>query len=382
MKASLIIGRVRGIEVGVHWSVFVVLGLLTVGLGGGRLPEDVEDYSTGAYWLAAAITAVLFLTSILAHELAHSLVAVQRGVRVNRITLWLLGGVAQLETGATRPRDEWQIAIVGPLTSLAIGAVAGATALTLDATNGPELVVAMLAWLAGVNLVIAVFNLVPAAPLDGGRILRAALWAWKKDPERAAVIAAKAGQTFGVILMVVGGLLFMRGAGGLWYVLLGWFLINEANAEELHASMKQRLGSVHVRDVMSPAPISVPPGIDVETFVDEYVMRHRYSSFPVVDAQGKVHGILTWRRVKQLPREKWRTTRVADLACPLEEVPTARPGEPLASVLERMSDECAEGRALVMNDGVLVGVLAPSDVRRAFELAEVVQGGHHAMTSR
>jgi CBS domain-containing protein len=233
-----------------------------------------------------------------------------------------------------------------------------------------------------VNLVIAVFNLVPAAPLDGGRILRAALWAWKKDPERAAVIAAKAGQTFGVILMVVGGLLFMRGAGGLWYVLLGWFLINEANAEELHASMKQRLGSVHVRDVMSPAPISVPPGIDVETFVDEYVMRHRYSSFPVVDAQGKVHGILTWRRVKQLPREKWRTTRVADLACPLEEVPTARPGEPLASVLERMSDECAEGRALVMNDGVLVGVLAPSDVRRAFELAEVVQGGHHAMTSR
>ena len=373
MRATLTVGRVRGIDVGVHWSVLFVLALLAISLGTSRLPDDVEGYSTGEYWLAASITAVSFLASILAHELSHALVAVHRGVEVNGITLWLLGGVAELKSGAKTPGDELQIALVGPLTSLGIGIVAGAAAFGLETSDAPRLVVAMLAWLAGVNVVLAVFNLVPATPLDGGRVLRAALWAWKKDPERAAIIAARAGQLFGGALIVLGVLLFIGGAGGLWYALLGWFVINAAKAEELHASMKQRLGSMYVRDIMSPLPITVPPEIDIATFVNEYVMRRRYSSFPVVDAGGTVHGLLTWRRVRQLPRDRWRATRVVDLACPLDDVPMARPDEPLASVLDRMRDDCADGRALVVDDGVVVGVVSPSDVRRALELAEVVR---------
>jgi Zn-dependent protease len=373
VNATVTLGRVRGIVVGVHWSVLIVLGLITVSLATARMPDDVAHYSTGAYWVAALVTAGLFLASIFAHEMSHAIVASRHGVLVEGIILWALGGIAQLRDEARTAGDEFRIAIAGPLTSIAIGLVAGVAAFGLDAANGPALAVALIAWLAGINVVLALFNLVPALPLDGGRVLHAALWARNKDPERATVVAATAGRVFGAALVALGFVLFVTTGGGLWYALLGWFLTNAATREQQHAVMKRHLGSLLVRDVMSTRPVTVPADIDIQSFVDDYVLRTPYSTFPVVDRYGDAVGLLTLRKVKQVPRARWPTTRVGDVACPVGEVPIARPDELLVSALERMTDACAEGRELVLSDGNLVGVLSPSDVGRALELAEVIR---------
>ena len=373
MESSLTIGRIRGVVVGVHWSVLLVLALVTISLAAGIFPDQVGGYSTAVYWVAALVTGVLFLLSILAHEVSHAIVALRHGVAVDRITLWLLGGVAQLEGGAKTPRDDFLIAFAGPFTSIVIGLGAGALAFGLDAGSAPALLVEMLKWLAGINLVLAVFNLVPAAPLDGGRVLRAALWARSKDRIRATVIASKAGRLFGIALIAGGVLLFLGGTNGLWFALLGWFIINAASAEERHAVMEQRLGSLRVRDVMSADPVTVPADTDIEEFVDGYVLRNRHSTFPVVGNDGEVRGLVTLRRVKQVPREQWRQKRVVDFACPLDDVPKSSPDEPLVDAFDRMRDDCAEGRGLVMRDGHLVGILAPADINRAFELADAAR---------
>ncbi len=373
MESSLTIGRIRGVVVGVHWSVLFVLALVTISLAAGVFPDDVGGYSTAIYWIAALVTGVLFLLSILAHEVSHAVVALRHGVAVDRITLWLLGGVAQLEGGAKTPGDDFLIAFVGPATSIAIGLIAGALALGLDAASASALLVEMLKWLAGINLVLAVFNLVPAAPLDGGRVLRAALWAQSKDRLRATVIASKAGRLFGIALIAGGVLLFLGGANGLWFALLGWFIINAASAEERHAVLERRLGSLRVRDVMSADPVTVPADTDLEEFVDSYVFRNHHSTFPVVDANGDPRGLITLRRVKQVPRERWRETRVSEVACPFDEVPKSEPDELLVDAFDRMRDDCAEGRGLVMRDGHLVGILAPADINRALELADAAR---------
>jgi Zn-dependent protease/predicted transcriptional regulator len=371
MKPTVTLGRVRGIEVGIHWSVFIVLALIAVTLASMRLPDDVAHYSDAAYWFAAVVTAVVFLASILAHEMSHSLVAVRRGVQVEGITLWALGGVSQLRDEARTAGDELRIAVVGPLTSLAIGIIGTAVALALDAADASPLVVSMIAWLAGINIVLAVFNLVPALPLDGGRVLHALIWAWKKDPLRATNIAATAGRLFGAALIALGFGLFISDRDGLWYALLGWFLLNAATAEQQHAVMKRRLGSLEVRDVMTPDPVTVPADIDVQRFVDDYVLRAPYSTFPVVNRLGDVVGLLPLRRVKQVPRAAWPTTRVGEVACPLSQVPTVRPDEPLVDALERIRDGCAEGRELVMTNGRVIGIVSPSDVSRVLERTEL-----------
>jgi Zn-dependent protease/predicted transcriptional regulator len=373
VKPTVTLGRVRGVTVGVHWSVLFVAALITVTLATSNLPDDVAHYSTAAYWIAAVVTAVLFLASIFAHEMSHALVAQRHGVRVESITLWALGGIAQLRDEARTAGDELQIAIVGPLTSLAIGIVAGAAAVLLDVVNGSPLVVSMLAWLGGINVVLAVFNLVPALPLDGGRVLHAALWRWKRDRERATVIAATAGRVFGIALIALGIVLFATTNDGLWYVLLGWFVINAASAEQQHAVVQRQLGSMRVADVMSAHPVTVPADITIDEFVDHYVMRNTYSTFPVVDRDGHAVGLVTLRRVKRVPRSHWASTRVIDVACGMDEVPLVAPDEPLVTAFERMTDQCAEGRELVMDDGQLVGLLSPSDVRRALQLSDVLR---------
>ena len=373
MESSVTIGRVRGVVVAVHWTVLFVLALVTLSLAAGIFPDDVGGYNAAAYWVAALATGVLFLVSILAHEASHAVVALRHGVAVERITLWLLGGVAQLEGGAKAPADEFLIAVAGPVMSIAIGVVGGALAFGLDAASAPALLVEMLKWLAGINLVLAVFNLVPAAPLDGGRVLRAALWAKSKDRLRATVIASKAGRLFGVALIAGGVLLFLGGGNGLWFALLGWFVINAASAEERQAVLEQRLGPIRVRDVMSADPVTVPAHTDLEEFVDGYVLQNRHSTFPVVDAEGDVRGLITLRRVKDVPRERWRETRVVDVACPFDDIPKSGPDELLADFFERMRDDCADGRGLVMRDGHLAGIVAPADINRALELADAAR---------
>lgn len=241
MRTSVRLGRLAGIPVGLNWTLVVIAGLLTVTLANGVLPFLATGQPAAAYWLAGAAGAALFLGSIVAHELGHAVVAQRHGVPVHEITLWLLGGVAKLGREPATPRAELRIALAGPAVSVAIGAAGLATAAAFAAAGAPALLVGLLGWLGLVNLVLAAFNLLPASPLDGGRVLRGLLWRRHGDRVRATLTASRAGRFLGTAMIVSGlaNTFLGVGYGTLWTVLLGWFLVSAAAAEERMARFEQ-----------------------------------------------------------------------------------------------------------------------------------------------
>ena len=362
------IGRIADIEVRVAWSVGVVAGLLSWLLATQVLPDTAPGRSGGAYWVASMCVTVAFLGALLAHELSHSIVASRRGIRVRGITLWVLGGIATLEGEPRSPDDELAIALAGPATSVAIGATALTTAGVAAAFGLAELLVATLVWLGTVNLLLAVFNLVPAAPLDGGRVLRALLWRRRGDRTSAAVSATRAGVAFGYVLVGIGFVEVVAGAGvgGIWFVFLGWFLVNSARAEQIDTEVTAVLAHLRVADVMTRDPVVVPADASVTQLMESFVLRYRCSSFPVVEPQQRVIGLVTLARVKSVPFESRSSTLVRDCAWPLSEVTTATPNEMLLGVLRRAGDD-GDSRVLVFDDERLVGIISPSDIARTLQ---------------
>jgi Zn-dependent protease len=373
MRETLSLGRIAGIRVGLNWSVLFIVALLVVGLASAQLPDEYPDRSAAEYVFAALVAAVLFLGSLLAHELAHAVVARRNGVEVDSIVLWLLGGVAQLRSEPSTSGADFRIAVVGPLTSLVLAVGFGAVGMVASLLGAEGLPIGVLAYLAGTNLLLAIFNLLPAAPLDGGRVLRAALWRWRGDRERASVAAARAGQIFGFVLIGLGLLqvLAAGGIGGLWLALIGWFLVNAATAEEQQARLSSRLSGVRVRDVMSGPPVVADGSLPLDEFIDRLAMTHRFSSYPLVDSGGRLTGLVTLNRVRAVPPEQRASTLLRDIACPPEEVPTARPDEPLLTLLPRMRG-CSDGRAVVLDElGRVVGLVSATDISRVMQLADL-----------
>ncbi|MEV4548356.1 site-2 protease family protein [Nonomuraea wenchangensis] len=372
MRSSFRLGRIGGVVVGLNISVLVIVVILVAGLSLGQFPRTFPGYPTVAYVLAGVGAAVLFLASLLAHELAHALVAQRNGIEVPRITLWLLGGVAELRNEPRTPGADLRIAVVGPVTSFVCAVVFGALALV---TGAVPLVAGMFGYLAAVNVLLAVFNLIPAAPLDGGRVLRAALWSRWGDRVRAAVAAARAGRVFGYALIALGFLQVVSGLGfqGLWLVLIGLFLVNAASAEEQQAQLGATLHGVLVGEVMSASPVTASPDETVAGLIDRLVMSRRLSTYPLVAADGRFLGLVTLNRLRQVRPEARETTRLADIACPADQVPKAVPDEPLLGLLQRMNG-AADGRAVVLGpSGQLLGLLTPSDISRTIQTA----GLHH-----
>jgi Zn-dependent protease/predicted transcriptional regulator len=372
VNESVRLGRIAGVDVGVNWTVFVIFLLITLGLAAGRFPQQHPDLEPAAYVVAGLAAGLVFLGSILAHEVSHAVVARRNGVEVDGIVLWLFGGVARLRGEPGDPGAEIRVSGVGPLVSLGLGGAFGVVAVALDGLGAPGITVGVFGWLAAINVVLALFNLVPAAPLDGGRILRGVLWKRRGDRLDASVTAARAGRAFGWLLVVLGLVDFVGGAGGggLWLVLIGWFLTNAAGAEEHHAQVRHALGDVRVDQVMTHDPVVVPSDLPVSRLIDHHVFSSRFSSFPLVDRTGRPAGLITLNRVKQLPADRRATTTVADIACPLAEVPVARPDESLADVLPRLAG-CSDGRALVLDGERLVGIVSPTDVARQLEVADL-----------
>jgi Zn-dependent protease/predicted transcriptional regulator len=367
VRATFRLGRVAGVPIGVNWSVLVIFALLAWGLSAMQFPRAYPGHPGWAYVLAGVAAAVVFLLGLLAHEISHAVVAQRNGLSVHSITLWVFGGVAELRGEARSPGAELRIAGVGPLVSLLIGVAFGAVAAVLATVSGTGLAFGAFAWLAGINVALAVFNVLPAAPLDGGRLLRAALWKWRGDRTWAAVIAARAGRIFGAVLIVVGLVQFLVGAGvsGLWLALIGWFLMGAATAEEQQARVGSALAGVQVRDVMTPHPQTIPPDASVADFVDRHLMAHRHSAFPLTE-QDRPVGLVTLDRVRQVPYEQRAAVSIRDVACRPEELVLAAPDEPLTDLMPRLAD-CADGRALVVEDGRLVGIVSPSDISRAVQ---------------
>lgn len=377
MRATLSLGRWAGVPVGANAGVLVILLLVGLTLGIWHFPTLYPDRSVWSYIAAGAAAALLLMVSILVHELSHAVVARANGVPVERIVLWLFGGVSQLRGEPRTPGTDFAVAAVGPATSLALGGGFAVAAVGWVAVLGDGLVAATLGYLAGINVLLAVFNLIPAAPLDGGRVLRAALWWRTGDRGRAAVIAARAGRSFGVALILLGlaGVLLLAWFGGLWLALIGWFLMNAAMAEEQQVRVGQQLHGVRVRDVMSPPPVTASPGADVAAFIDDVVLHERFSTYPLVDAGGQLSGLVTLDRIRQVPPDRRATTSLRDIACPPGEVPTARPDESLVDLLPRLAG-CADGRAVVVDgDERVQAVVSPRDIARVAALSDLRAGG-------
>ncbi|MBZ4019631.1 site-2 protease family protein [Streptomyces purpurogeneiscleroticus] len=370
MKGALALGRIAGVRIGVHWSVLVILVLVTLALAQGRLPESHPGYSAAAYWGVALATAVVFLASLLAHEVAHAIVARRHHVKVEDITLWMLGGVARLRDEASSPRAELRIAGVGPLTSAVLGGVFVGLFLWLDRLPVPQLLTEAVGWLAAVNILLAVFNSLPAAPLDGGRLLRAFLWRRSGDRLKAALGATAAGRFVGWLLVLLGfvSVLFGGDLSGLWLALIGWFMIVTATAEGQQAQLRSTLSGVPVRQVMTPHPATVSATATVQDFLMHLPTGHyRHTAFPVMASAGMDGipvGLVSVTQIDRTPADRRATTTLGEVMSPLADVATALPGTPVVELLPLL--ESGAGRALVLSPttGNLLGIVSRSDISR------------------
>jgi Zn-dependent protease len=357
MSTSVRFGRIFGVEVGAHWSVLVIGALLAFGMTGG-----IAD---GSLWLVAIATVITFFACLLAHELSHSVVARRNGMQVKGITLWLLGGVAQL--GGTMPSAaaELRIAAAGPAMSIALGGAFLGLAAGVDALGGSALSVSAFVWLGVVNLILAGFNLIPAAPLDGGRILAAALWGWHKDRTRAEITATRVGQAVGVVL-IAGGLLSIVADlpfFTLWSAFLGWFVFNAASREQQYARTTGALGDRRVRDAMSPPPPAVPGWVTVAALDGQPAVPDA-PVLPVARWEGGLAGVVTADVLARVSPELRDRMRVLDVALPLSAIATAAPDERLVDVLGRATPTVLPILAVLDGDQ-LVGLILPDDLRRA-----------------
>jgi len=364
MNENVSLGRIAGIHVGFNWSLLVVAALIAWSLATSLLPSSSPGQSSGAYWTAGVISAFVFLASLLAHELAHSIVAMRRGVKVEGITLWLFGGVSRFSSETNSPGTQALFTFVGPLTSLVLGAIFYVIAIAAGGGAHPGLVAATLSWLGYINITLGVFNLVPAFPLDGGRLLQSLIWLRTGDRFRATRIAARIGMGFAYLLIAYGLATFVFAGsviGGVWSVFLGWFLLGAARSEEAGGLIRQALSGISVRDVMSANPVQAPDDISVDEALHGYILASRHSTFPTHDASGRLSGLLTLTALKKTAPEARATTLVKDITCPLASVSTASPNDPAANLLG-VSDGCSEGRTLVVDGGQLVGIISPSDI--------------------
>jgi Zn-dependent protease/CBS domain-containing protein len=369
MNENLSLGRIAGIHVGLNWSLLVVAALIAWSIATGILPAAAPGQTSTAYWTAGVVSAFVYLASLLAHELAHSIVATRRGVKVEGITLWLFGGVSRFSSESSSPGSQAWITFVGPLTSLLLGAVFLLAAAVVGGGANSALLSASLAWLGYINILLGVFNLLPAFPLDGGRILQSLIWRGTGDRLRATRIAARIGMAFAFLFIAYGLITFFAAGsviGGVWAVFLGWFLLSAARAEEAGGLIRQALSRISVADVMTPNPVQAPDDISVEEALHGYVLTSRHSTFPTHDAGGRLSGLLTMAALKNVAPDARASTLIKEVTCPLDKVSTATPADPATNLLN-VSDGCSEGRTLVVDKGRLVGIISPSDISRLMQ---------------
>jgi Zn-dependent protease len=370
MRTTLRLGRIAGIPLGMHWSVLVIAALLTQMLGTTILPADAAGPPVAVRWVVAALATTVFLGGLLAHEMAHALTARHYGLRVRRITLWLLGGVAELDGQPPNARAELLIAASGPATSLGIGVLFGGLSLTATALNAGQLALGVLAWLTVVNVILAVFNLLPGTPLDGGRVLTAAVWWATGNRDLARRVATRSGVAIGVLLTVAGAaeVLFLNSLSGAWLVLLGWFLIAAARAEAADALWGTRLAGTPVEAAMTTPAVCGYAQQTVAGFVDDVARRHPHRNYPVLGLDGFLTGMVGVSRLARLSAEARRATRLGDVQTPRERLTVVSPQAPLAEAARSLQ---AGGHrlAVVAENGHVCGVLSAADIVRAIELS-------------
>ncbi len=364
MHAQIRLGRIAGISIGLHYSWFIIAFLITLSLI-GRFSAVMPKWSSATVWSAAIVTGLLFFVALLLHELAHSLLAKSRGLRVRAITLFALGGVSQIESEAPDAKSEFWIAIVGPLASLVIGIVclllARSTGWILNSEPRTP-ISAVLVWLGYINLMLAAFNLVPGYPLDGGRVLRALIWWNTHSIDRSTRIAARVGQVVAFLFIFLGLYQFFLGKnfGGLWLAFIGWFLLDASRSSYAQVEITEGIRDRRVSDIMDHDFSAVEAHLSLQDFVHRYLLASGRRCFVVVQ-NNNLAGLITTKEVSGVERDRWPQTSVQSVMRPLSQLRTVMPDTPAIRALEIMSREDIN-QLPVVSDGQLVGLFSRSSV--------------------
>ena len=364
MRSSIRLGRLFGIEVGLHYSWFLIALLITMSLS-AQFQETHKDWGTNVIWALSILTALLFFVTLLAHELSHALVARTRGLVTKAITLFALGGVAQIEKEPEDAKTEFLVGIVGPFSSAVIGAASLAIAWALGWHMGaaPETPLhAMFVWLGYINLSLAAFNMIPGYPLDGGRILRSILWLTSNDPLSATRRAATVGKVIALGFIAFGIFRYFGGAGfgGLWIAFIGWFLMQAASASYSSVALTEGLKGVQVRDIMTSDCVTLDGNMNVAEFVENYLLRSGRRCF-VVQQNGEISGLLTAHEIKELDRTRWPFMTLSDVMRPLDQIHTVTPATPVMEALETMGRDDVN-QLPVLSGSHLDGIITRANV--------------------
>ena len=364
MNPTIRVGRIAGIRIGLNWSWLVVFALIVWSLAATVFPSQNPGFSDGEYIALAVAAALLFFASLLLHELGHALQAKREGMEIEGINLWLFGGVAQFKGPFPGAGAEFRVAIAGPLVSLVLGVFF----VGLAGVGLPNALDGVAAWLGYTNLILLAFNLLPALPLDGGRLLQAALWFKRDDLGWATRVASAIGRGFGFLFIALGlGMLIFEGTfSGAWLAFIGWFLLQAATAEARYIATEQALEGVRVRDLMIEEPVTVSADMSLGQFMDEVAWSQRYTTYPVMDG-GRPIGLLAFPSVAGVPRDQWDARRVRDVMVGRDDVPLLADYESAIDALAELSESNVH-RGLVVDDGRLIGLLSITDLMRALEV--------------
>ncbi len=361
MQSDIRIGKIFGVEIFISYSWFFIFGLVTFSLAFGLFPAEFPTHSSGSNMIIALFASALFFASLLFHEMSHSLVANLNNIPIKKITLFIFGGMSHMSEEPKAPGAELKMALAGPASSFVL---AGAFYLIFRLMAGAGLrseYFAAFSWLAQINLFLAIFNLAPGFPLDGGRVVRAVVWRISGNFERATNVAARAGQGVAFVLIGFGVLLFLAGElGGLWLVMIGWFLNQSAAGSFRQVMIERTLADVTVADIMSHEVKTVGPKTTLADLVDHYFLRHRFGRFPVLEGED-LRGIVTLHDVKDIARERWPVVTVGEIIEPLTEAEQITPGEPAVQALKQMAKEDI-GHLLVFDESRLVGLVTKTDI--------------------
>jgi len=366
IRSNVQLFRLWGIPVELNLSWLFVLALMTWSFATGWYADVLPDGSKQELWLLGFLTAIMLFVSILLHEFSHSLVASRNGLPIRRITLFLFGGVAQMERDVDNPILELKMAAAGPAMSVVLAGVFFALSRLV---SGHRLIFPLLQNLAYINLIVLVFNMVPGFPLDGGRILRAAIWKKTGNLQKATRIASNVGNIFAIILMIYGVFNFFVGqfVGGLWLIFIGYFLRQAAQSGYLLVTLRQTLGSLRVSDVMRAPVVTVDSSLNLRRLVDEYFLKLHYSSFPVLE-NGALVGMVSLKDVKQVEMGEWERSTVGDVADREVARHALRPENPAETLLHLIMKKGYGRLPVIDNDRKVVGIVSRRDLMETIKM--------------
>jgi Zn-dependent protease len=374
MKKSFKLVTLFNIPVEINYTWFIILGLVIFTLARGYFPITNPELDASVHWIMAIFAALLLFASLLAHELSHSVVAMRNNLSIRGITLFIFGGVAHMEEEPPSPSVEFKMAIAGPAMSVFLALCFLGLTQAFYNLGMPKALISITNYLFILNLIVAIFNLIPGFPLDGGRVLRAALWNYYKDIKKATAIASAFGKGFAFFLIAVGLLNLFTGSliAGIWFIFIGLFLQEAAEISYRQVVMKKTLSGIKVENIMTKNVVTVPANITLDKLVDEYFFKLRFTSFPVVE-DDTLLGLISLHRVKDVPKEKWPETTARDKMIPLAKDLVINKKTDAMDALTKMA-RTGSGRLLVIEDSKLIGILSQRDIMRLFEFKSEIGG--------